>query len=75
LVKKASTRMVAVSMSGRRCVCLMSAGNVMVLSTNLCLLGSIVNDEGPETLSTIIRMSCRKDRVAESPIYTTFSQL
>lgn len=47
---------------------------MIVFSTILCLLGSMVNEEGPATLSTIIRISCRKDKVAESPIYTVQSQ-
>jgi hypothetical protein len=30
-----------------------------------------VNSEDPATVSTIIRRSCRKDKVAESPMYRT----
>lgn len=45
-------------------------GNVIAFSTILCRLGSIVNGDGPATLSTIILMSCKNDNVAASPTYT-----
>jgi hypothetical protein len=70
-MKNASTRTLAVCLSGKRCVRLMLGGKEIVFSTILCLLGSIVKGDGPATLSTIIRISCKNDNVAESPTYTT----
>ncbi len=46
------------------------SGNVITFSTILCRLGSKVKGDGPATLSTIILINCRNDKVAESPIYT-----
>ena len=47
------------------------SGNVIMFSTILCRLGSKVKGDGPATLSTIILINCRNDKVAESPIYTS----
>jgi hypothetical protein len=51
-------------------VCRIFSGKVMIFSTILCRLGSSVKGDGPATLSTIIRINCRNDKVAESPMYT-----
>jgi hypothetical protein len=49
----------------------MFCGKEIVFSTILCLLGSKVKGDGPATLSTIIRINCKNDKVAESPMYTS----
>jgi hypothetical protein len=71
--KKESTRIVAVSLSGSKWVILVFDGREYCVSTILCLLGSSVKGQWPTTVSTIIRMICRKDRLAESPRYTAES--
>jgi hypothetical protein len=68
--KKESTRTVAVFLSGSKWVILVFDDRVNCVSTILCLLGSSVKGQWPTTVSTIIRMICRKARVAESPRYT-----
>lgn len=69
-VKNELTKTTATLLSGRARVRGKSCGTDIVFSTILCLLGSVVNGDGPATLSTIIRMSCKNDRAAESPMYT-----
>ena len=39
-----------------------------------CRRGSVVKGDGPSTLSTMVRMSWRNDKVAESPTYTASRQ-
>lgn len=50
----------------------MSDGRETVCSMIRCLDGSLVNSDGPTASSTIIRISWRYDKVAESPRYTRF---
>lgn len=73
-MKKASTSIDAVRRSGRPAGTETWAGILKVASIILCRLGSCVNFEEPIALSTIIRMSCRYDSVAESPTYSDIWQ-
>lgn len=72
LVKYEFTRTSAVFRSGSRIGTLASGERVVVASMSRWRLGSVVNWDGPSTLSTIIRMNWRYDNVAESPRYTAF---
>lgn len=69
-VKYDLTKTSAVLRSGSSVDVRVSEGRVNVASIRRCRLGSMVNWEGPATLSTIIRIYWRYDSVAESPRYT-----
>lgn len=59
LVRYDLMRTSAVLRSGSKSDVRVSGGRLVVSSINRWRLGSIVNCDGPSTLSTIMRMNCR----------------
>lgn len=70
-VKYDSTNISAVILSGSSMLAgKMSRGNSPMRSTIRCRLGSSVKRVGPIEAETKVLMSCRYDRVDESPMYS-----
>jgi len=67
LMKNESARILAVVLCGSNRECRVFGGNENWLSMILCRLGSVVKRDCPATDSTIILISCKNEREAESP--------
>jgi len=71
LTKYDSMSTSAVCLSGRMLGTFVFSGKSMMLSRIRCLFGSLINGEPisvPAVFSTMMRISCRIERVEESPM-------